>query len=384
MLSFGYRAGFGLLVQPMSETRGWGRDVLSLALAVQNLAWGLAAVVAGGIADRYGNLRVLLVGVVCYAAGMWGMAFATTQVQVISTTGLLVGAGVAGTSFGMVLPAFARAVPDEKRGWALGVGTAAGSLGQFLVVPLMQELIELVGWQQALQYLGLSALLMALLALPLAPYGGAASEDKGEVSGSMAEVLRRALGVRSYQLLVTGFFVCGFHVAFITVHMPGYLVDLGFDARVGAWSIGLIGLFNVIGAYCSGLASGRLPLRKILAFIYLGRVVAIGGFLLAPVSLASIVMFSALMGLLWLATVPPTSGLVAAFFGTRYMTLLYGIVFLSHQLGSFTGVWLGGWLYENVGSYDGIWIAGMVLGVAAAAMHWPIEERSHQARLKPA
>lgn len=383
MLSIGYRAGFGLFMQPMSEAREWGRDVLSLALAVQNLAWGIVGVVAGGIADRYGNLRVLLAGVVCYAVGMWGMAQAATEVQIISTTGLLVGAGVAGTSFGIVLPAFARAVPAERRGWALGVGTAAGSLGQFLVVPLMQELIELTGWLQALQYLGISALLMALFAIPLAPYGGA-SEGADPVPGSLTQVLRRALGVRSYQLLVTGFFVCGFHVAFITVHMPGYLVDLGFDARIGAWSISLIGLFNVIGAYCSGLASGRLPLRKILAFIYLGRVVAIGGFLFTPVSLASIVTFSALMGLLWLATVPPTSGLVAEFFGTRYMTLLYGIVFLSHQLGSFTGVWLGGWLYENVGSYDGIWIAGMILGVVAAAMHWPIEERSHLASLKAA
>ncbi len=375
MLSFGYRAGFGLFVQPMSEARGWGRDVLS--------AWGIVAVVAGGIADRYGNLRVLMAGVVCYAAGMWGMALATTDLQIVSTAGLLVGAGVAGTSFGMVLPAFTRAVPDHRRGWVLGVGTAAGSLGQFLVVPLIQGLIELTGWLQALQYLGASALIMALFAIPLAPYGGAA-ESADHIPGSLTEVLRRALGVRSYQLLVSGFFVCGFHVAFITVHMPGYLVDLGFDARVGAWSISLIGLFNIIGAYCSGLASGRHPMRKILALIYLGRVVAIGLFLLLPISLASIVTFSALMGLLWLATVPPTSGLVAEFFGTRYMTLLYGIVFLSHQVGSFTGVWLGGWLYENVGSYDGIWVAGMVLGVLAAAMHWPIEERSHLARLKAA
>lgn len=383
MLSFGYRAGFGLLVQPISEARGWGRDVMSLALAVQNLSWGVVAVIAGGVADRYGNMRVLLAGVICYALGMWGMAQATTAVGMVSTTGLLVGAGVAGTSFGIVLPAFTRAVPVEKRGWVLGVGTAAGSLGQFLVVPLMQELIALTGWMQALRYLAASALVMALLAIPLAPYGGASERDD-PVPGSMSQVLRRALGVRSYQLLIAGFFVCGFHVAFITVHMPGYLVDLGFDARVGAWSIGLIGLFNVVGAYCSGLASSRRPQRKILAGIYFGRAIVIGGFLLTPVSLTSVVIFSALMGLLWLATVPPTSGLVAEFFGTRYMTLLYGIVFLGHQLGSFTGIWLGGWLYENVGSYDGIWIAGIVLGLLAAAMHWPIQERSHLARLKAA
>ncbi len=381
MLSFGYRAGFGLFVQPISEARGWGRDALSLALAVQNLTWGVAAVVAGGLADRYGNLRVLLAGVACYAAGMWAMAHAATETQLMFTTGLLVGAGVAGTSFGIVLPAFVRAVPEERRGWALGLGTAAGSLGQFLVVPLMQELIELFGWSLALQCLGASALVMALLAMPLAPFGGAANKTN-PIPGSLSQVLRRAVGVRSYRLLVAGFFVCGFHVAFITVHMPGYLVDSGFDARVAAWSISLIGFFNVIGAYYSGLASGRHPLRKILAFIYLGRVIAIGLFLFTPLSLTSVVTFSALMGLLWLATVPPTSALVAEFFGTRYMTFLYGIVFLSHQLGSFTGIWLGGWLYENAGSYDGIWIAAMVLGALAAAAHWPIEERSHLESLK--
>ena len=383
MLSFGYRAGFGLFMQPMSEARGWGRDVLSMALAVQNLAWGLIAVLAGGVADRYGNLRVILSGVVLYAAGMWGMSQVTTEAGIISTAGLLVGAGVAGTSFGIVLPAFARAVPEDRRGWALGLGTAAGSVGQFLVVPVMQELIGRVGWMQSLQVLGLSAFVMVALALPLAPFGGA-SEGGDAPPIPMRRVLGRALGVRSYQLLVAGFFVCGFHVAFITVHMPAYLVDLGFDPRVGAWSISLIGLFNVVGAYASGIASGRHPQRKILAGIYLGRVVAIGLFLTIPISLGSVVIFSSLMGLLWLATVPPTSGLVAEFFGTRYMTVLYGLVFLSHQVGSFIGVWLGGWLYENVGSYNGIWIAGMVLGVVAALVHWPIEERSHATQLETA
>ena len=384
MLSFGYRAGFGLFVQPLSDAHGWGRDVLSLALAVQNLAWGVVAVFAGGLADRHGNLRVLLAGVACYAVGMWAMAHATTELAIVSTAGLLVGAGVAGTSFGIVLSAFTRAVPAERRGWVLGLGTAAGSVGQFLVVPLMQETIELTGWFRALQYLGASALLMALLVIPLAPYGGASETARDPIPGSLTQVLRRALGVRSYRLLVTGFFVCGFHVAFITVHMPGYLLDLGFEARVGAWSISLIGFFNIVGAYVSGLASSRRPMRKILAFIYLGRVGAIGLFLLAPPSLASVLAFSAVMGLLWLATVPPTSGLVAEFFGTRYLTFLYGVVFLSHQLGSFSGVWLGGWLYENVGSYDGIWMAGMILGVVAAALHWPIEERSHLKSLKAA
>jgi len=304
--------------------------------------------------------------------------------HIVSTAGLLAGTGIAGTSFGIVLPAFARAVPEKRRGWALGPGTAAGSFGQFLVVPLMQELIELAGWFQALQYLGLSALVMALLVLPLAPYGGASEASADEIPVSLRHVLLRSLRVPSYLMLVLGFYVCGLHLAFITVHMPGYVVDMGFDARVGAWSISLIGLCNVFGAYFSGIKSGRYSMRKMLTFIYVSRALCFALFLLVPISLASIIVFSAAMGFLWLATVPPTSGLVAVFFGTRYMTFLYGIVFLSHQLGSFTAVWLGGWLYSNFGIDDSIWLAGIALGLLAAALHWPIEERSHGGRLQAA
>lgn len=384
LLSFGYRSGFGLFLQPMSEARGWGRDVFSLALAVQNLFWGIVAVFAGGVADKYGNLRVMLFGVVCYAAGMWTMAHSTSEWEIISSAGLLVGSGIAGTSFGIVLPAIARAVPEDRRAWALGLGTAAGSFGQFLVVPVMQELIDLSGWFQALQIISISALVMALLALPLAPYGGPRQNHDKEIDVPLRKILFRALGVRSYLLLVFGFFVCGFHVAFITVHMPGYIVDLGFDPTVGAWSISLIGLFNVFGAYFSGVLSGKRQMRRILTYIYLGRVIAISLFLMLPVTLPSILVFSAIMGILWLATVPPTSGLVARFFGTRYMTFLYGFVFFSHQMGSFSGVWLGGYLYETSGHYQGIWIAGIILGLVAAALHWPIREHSHKAQLQTA
>ena len=382
MLSFGYRAGFGLFMQPMSEARGWGRDVLAMALAIQNLAWGVCAVIAGGLSDRYGNLKVILGGVALYAIGMWGMAYSTTPLAINSTAGLLVGAGVSGTSFGIVLPSLVKAVPENRRAWVLGVGTAAGSFGQFLVVPVIQGVVESVGWFQTLQFLSMSAFMMALLAIPLAQ-ASTASLDKasGTAPVSLIAVARSALKVRAYLLLLLGFFVCGFHVAFITVHMPGYVVDLGFSPQVGAWSISLIGLCNVIGAYYSGMLSGRMPMRKILTFIYLGRVVAITGFLLIPTSLASILIFSATMGFLWLATVPPTSGLVALFFGTRYMTFLYGIVFFSHQLGSASGVWLGGYLYERYGNYDGIWIAGIALGMLAAVLHWPIQERDHRASL---
>lgn len=377
VLSIGYRSGFGIFMQPISEAHGWGRSILSLALAIQNLAWGIIAVFAGGLADRYGNLKVLLVGVGCYVMGMWGMAYASTYLEMIATAGILVGAGIAGTAFGIVLPALVRAVPEDRRGWALGLGTAAGSFGQFLIVPVMQEMIDLAGWFRALQIIGLSGFIMAVLAIPLAPYSGSTDISGSDIKGSLWQIMLRALRVRSYRLLVAGFFVCGFHVAFITVHMPGYVVDLGFDPKVGAWSISLIGLCNIFGAYGSGILSGKRPMHSILTVIYLGRVVAILLFLFTPVSLLSILIFSAFMGFLWLATVPPTSGLVAVFFGTRYMTFLYGIVFLSHQVGSFIGVWLGGVLYESFGNYDGIWIAGAVLGLIAAGLHWPINEQSH-------
>lgn len=382
VLSFGFRAGFGLFMQPMTEAREWGRDVLALALAIQNLSWGVFAIVAGGLADRYGNLRVLLTGVVLYAAGMYFMAFSASEWQIISTAGLMVGAGVAGTSFGIVLPSIARAVPEEKRGWALGVGTAAGSFGQFLVVPLIQFLVDDVGWLLALQIMGVAGLLMAAFTVPLAGYGGASTEQATpDVERGMLELARNAFGVRAYVLLVTGFFVCGFHVAFITVHMPGYVVDLGFPASIGAWSISLIGLCNVIGSYYSGSLCGKIAMRKILTWIYLGRAVVITLFLVFPITVPSILLFSAAMGFLWLATVPPTSGLVALFFGTRYMTYLYGIVFFSHQLGSFSGVWLGGWLYETYGNYNGIWMLGIALGLLAAFVHWPISEKDHQDQL---
>lgn len=385
LLSFGYRAGFGLFLQPISEARDWGRDVLALALAVQNLAWGVFAIIAGGLVDKYGNLKVLLSGVFCYAIGMLAMAYSTSELAITSTAGLLVGAGIAGTSFGIVLPAFARAVPEEKQGWALGIGTAAGSIGQFLVVPFMQVTVDLFGWFQALQFLGLSAFLMTLFVLPLAKFGGPSEQEKhAEVSISLLSIIRNAFQVKAYVLLVFGFYVCGFHLAFITVHMPAYLVDLGFSAFVGAWSISLIGLCNVFGAYYAGVISSKRSKRKMLAAIYVTRAIAIAGFLSIPISVTSVLVFSAAMGFLWLATVPPTSGLVAQFFGLRYMTLLYGIVFFSHQVGSFTGVWLGGWLYENTGSYDGVWIAGIILGLVAAALHWAITEQDYSDRLQVA
>ena len=375
LLSFGYRSGFGLFVKPITDANGWGREVISVALAVQNLFWGIFAVFAGGIADRFGNLKVIFAGTLCYALGMLLMSGVDNPWMLNASTGLLVGAGVAGTSFGIVLPAMARAVGEERRQWALGLGTAAGSIGQFSVVPLAQLLIDSFGWTTALQILAGSSLSMALLAMPLAPYSGKQEAAEQIREQTVPQALQQAFACRSYVLLVSGFFVCGFHVAFITAHMPAFLSDIGFDASVGAWSISIIGLCNVCGAYLSGILSGRFLKRHVLVLIYLGRAVAITTFLLIPFSLVSVVLFSAVMGFLWLATVPATSGLVAVMFGTRYMALLYGIVFLGHQVGSFIGVWLGGWLFDTTGSYSVLWWLAVALGVTAAVVHWPIEER---------
>lgn len=374
LLSFGYRSGFGLFVKPITDANDWGREIISLSLAIQNLVWGVVAVFAGGLADRFGNVKVVVVGTLVYALGMYLMAGVDSPLMLHTSAGLLVGAGVAGTSFGIILPAMARAVGEERRQWALGMGTAAGSLGQFAVVPVAQSLISEFGWVNALYILSASCLFMALLAMPLAPYSGRQESQFAAMEQTISQALKEAFRHGSYMYLLLGFFVCGFHVAFITAHMPAFLSDAGFAPEVGAWSISIIGLCNVVGAYMSGHWSGSHPKKNILVFIYLGRAVAITAFLTLPFSLPSVLIFSAVMGFLWLATIPPTSGLVAVMFGTRYMALLYGVVFFSHQLGSFSGVWLGGWLYDNTGSYDAVWWAGIVLGVVAAVLHWPIRE----------
>ncbi|WP_104203738.1 MFS transporter [Billgrantia saliphila] len=375
MLSFGIRSSMGLFMQPISEANGWGRDLIGLALAIQNLAWGVIAVIAGGLADRFGTVRVVVAGAVLYALGLW-LTAGVEQIWVLNSgAGLLVGAGVAGTAFGIVLPAMARAVSEAQRQWVLGIGTAAGSMGQFLLAPVAQGLIDWLGWAGALNAMALLSLTMALLAMPLA------ASDRG--MNGMAEIaspeafrdtLRLARGHVSYWLLTLGFFVCGFHLAFITVHMPAFLGDAGFDAKVGAWSISLIGLCNVVGAFMAGVISSRVSKRLVLIVIYAGRAVAITLFMLLPLSLTTVLAFSCVMGFLWLATVPPTSGLVATMFGTRYMATLYGVVFLSHQIGSFTGVWLGGFLYETTGSYVAVWWSGVVLSLVTVALHWPIRE----------
>lgn len=374
LLSFGFRSGFGLFVKPITDANGWGRETISMALAIQNLFWGIVSVFAGGLADRFGNVKVIIGGTLLYSAGIWLTAGIESIWLLHSSIGILVGAGIAGTSFGIVLPAMARAVPPERRQWALGVGTSMGSLGQFAVVPAIQGLIDARGWTSALHILALTALFMAALAMPLAKYSGTSDNSGGTIQQTVGQALREAFGHGSYILLVSGFFVCGFHVAFITAHMPAFLTDAGFAPRVGAWSIALIGLCNVAGAYISGVVSGKVPKRHLLCLIYFARAVTITAFMLIPLTLVSVLTFSAVMGFLWLATVPPTSGLVAVMFGTRYMALLYGFVFLSHQVGSFIGVWLGGMAFDRTGSYDSVWWLGVGFSIMATLVHWPIRE----------
>ena len=370
VLSFGIRASFGLFLAPMSGDFGWGREVFAIAIAIQNLLWGLSQPVAGAVADRYGSGRVLAIGALLYAGGLFLMSGAGTPGLLILSTGVLVGIGVAGASFAIVLAAFARLVPEDKRSWALGLGTAAGSAGQFFVVPLGQAFISAYGWSMALTLLGF----MALIMVPLSTALTGRSQSGGAHQQSAGNALKEAFKHPSYILLTLGFFVCGFHVAFIQVHLPPYITDKGLDAGLAAWALAIVGGGNIIGALTSGMLGARFSKKYLLSGLYFARAVVITLFILLPISPASVLLFSGAMGLLWLSTVPLTSGLVAQFFGTRHMAMLFGMVFFSHQVGAFLGVWLGGALFDATGSYDVVWWVSVALGVAAAAVHWPIRE----------
>ena len=370
LLSFGLRAGFGLFLDPMSQDLGWGREVFALAIALQNLLWGVGQPFAGAIADRYGSGRVLASGAVLYGVGIYLMSQSSTPLELHLSAGLMVGLGLSGASFGVVLAALGRIVPEEKRSWIFGLGTAAGSLGQFLLVPVGQAFLAAYGWSFAL-------ILISLLAFAMVPMA-AALTGRTETLGphqSLGQALKEAGGHAGYLYLNGGFFVCGFHVAFIQTHLPAYVTDLGLAAEVGAWALALVGLFNIIGAYSSGVLGGRFSKKYLLSLIYLARAVAIALFVLLPPSVFTVLLFAAAIGLLWLSTVPLTSGLVVQIFGIRYMATLFGIVFLSHQVGAFIGVWLGGYLFDATGSYDVVWWIGVALGLMAALLHWPIDER---------
>lgn len=372
-LSMGVRHGFGLWLQPITQEMGWTRENFSFALAIQNLAWGLFGIFAGMAADRFGAFRVLLGGAVLYALGLAGMALSPTPFVFMLTAGLLIGAAQAGTTYAVVYGVIGRQIPAERRSWAMGVAAAAGSFGQFLMVPVEGWLISGFGWQQALLILGAAVLLIMPLALFLREPGfaGGAAPRREQTIG---QALREAFGYRSFQLLMAGYFVCGFQVVFIGVHMPSYLKDHGLSPQVASYALAIIGLFNVIGTYAAGALGQRLAKRHILAFIYLARSVAIVIFLWAPLTPMSVYIFSAVMGVLWLSTVPPTNAVLAQIFGVAHMSMLGGFVFFSHQIGSFMGVWLGGVLYDQTGSYDIVWYIAIALGLFAALVNLPVRE----------
>jgi predicted MFS family arabinose efflux permease len=381
IITFGVRTSFGLFTDPLTEARGFDREAFALAIAFQNLLWGLGQPFAGAIADRWGAGRVLAVGGLVYAGGVALMAQSTSPGVLTLTGGALVGLGVAGGSFTIVIAAFARLVSPDRRSWAMGLATAAGSMGQFLFAPLGQSFISAYGPVTALMLLSCILLFVPILALALT--GKGEDEDTGEEELSTRQALRAAVTHPSYLLLTCGFFVCGFHIAFISVHLPPYLTDQGFSKGLAAGALSLIGLFNVIGAYTSGILGGNHPRRLLLSGIYLGRGLAFATFLVLPISTASVLVFSALIGLLWLSTVPLTSGLVALMFGTRHIGMLFGVVFLSHQIGAFLGALLGGTIYESTGSYDTMWVLCILLSVFAAIVHLPIRERRATVAVAP-
>ncbi|KQM68668.1 MFS transporter [Xylophilus sp. Leaf220] len=373
-LSMGIRHGFGLWLQPITQEMGWTRQTFSFAIAVQNLSWGIFGIFAGMAADRFGAFRVLLGGSLLYALGLAGMASSPTPLMFILSAGILIGAAQAGTTYAVIYGILGRQIPAERRSWAMGVTAAAGSFGQFLMVPVEGQLIAQLGWHQALMVLAAAALLVVPLAFGLREPGFGAGAVRPVRDQTILQAFSEAFRYPSFQLLMAGYFVCGFQVVFIGVHMPSYLKDKGLSPEVASYALALIGLFNIFGTYTAGVLGQRMAKRKILAFIYLSRAVAITVFLLVPISPASVYVFSAVMGALWLSTVPVTNSAIAQIFGIQHLSMLSGFVFMGHQVGSFLGVWLGGLLYDRTGSYDVVWWLSIALGVFAALINLPVRE----------
>jgi MFS family permease len=372
----GVRTSLGLFTLPATADLGLSREAWGLAMAIQNLVWGIAQPFAGAIADRYGTARVVVFGLVTYAAGLALMVVSPNALALDLTAGVIMGVGIATSSFSIVMIAFGRNVPQEKRSFIFGVATAASSFGQFIFAPIGQGFIGAFGWQSALIYL---AVILALV-IPLAyALRGKTESATGVADLPFMTALSRAWGFGSYRLLVIGFFVCGFHLAFINVHMPAYLVQqCNLSPEVGSWSIAIIGLFNIAGSLTAGYLGSRLPKQLLLASIYFLRAIAIAAFVFFPVTPLTAYVFAAAIGFLWLSTVPLTAGLVSLFFGARYMGMLYGIAFLSHQVGSFVGVWLGGYVFDTTGSYSLVWYLGILLGLGSAAINLPIRETKYE------
>ena len=374
-INFGLRSSLGLFLKPVSETFGYGREVFAFSLALQNLFWGLSQPIAGAFADKFGTSRVIVLGTLFYSLGLYITATADSFMGLHIGAGILIGMGISGTGLGVVLPAMARMVSPEKRAMALGIGTAAGSAGQFLLIPVAREFLVAYGWQTALIIMAIGALSMILFSPVFKGDEIKNTTLDNEPSQTLKEALNEASGHIHYWLLIAGFFVCGFQLAFIVVHMPSYLADKGFDSSVAAASLSIIGLCNIFGSLISGHLSGIYSKKWILTYIYAARSIIIVLFLITPISTFTIYAFSFATGFLWLATVPPTSGLVAQMFGLRFMGTLYGIVFLNHQIGSFTGVWIGGYLFDTTGSYDQVWWWAAIIAAITALIHVYIDER---------
>lgn len=372
-LSMGIRHGFGLWLQPMTQAHDWSRQTFSFAIALQNAVWGLTGVFAGMLADRFGAYRVILAGAVLYCVGLLGMAHGDSPLLFTLSTGVLIGVAQAGTTYAVVYGVIGRNVSADKRSWAMGVAAAAGSFGQFLMVPVEGQLISQLGWQQALSILGWASLLIIPFAWGLREPGFGSGQATVRKQ-SIRHALQEAFTYPSFLLLMAGYFVCGFQVVFIAVHMPSYLKDQGMSPYVASYALALIGLFNIFGTYAAGVMGQKIAKRKILAFIYLTRAVAIALFLLVPLTPASVYLFSSVMGLLWLSTVPVTNATLAQIFGVAHLSMLSGFVFFSHQIGSFMGVWLGGLLYDRTGNYNTVWYIAIALGVFAALVNLPVKE----------
>ncbi len=372
VVSTGVRSSFGLFLPEMTQARGWSRETFSLAIALQNLMWGLGGSFLGAMADKYGSMRTLLLGGVLYVVGFLGMAWADSGTGLSLSAGVVMGVAIGGTSFGIVLAVLGRVVPADKRSLAFGVGVAAGSFGQFLFLPLAGQLILRIGWQDALLAHAAIAALIVVLALGVRDHEHAHAA-RAEIR--LGQALRGAIGDRNFHLLFWGYFVCGLQVVFIALHLPSYLLDKGMSVNVGANAVALIGLFNVIGSLASGALGQRYPKKWLLAAIYVVRSIVIGLFLLAPLTVASVYLFSAAMGVLWLSTVPLTNALVGQRWGVHVLGLLGGVVFFGHQIGSFLGAWLGGVFFDRFGNYDYAWAMIIAFGLFAAVMHAPIDQR---------
>jgi MFS family permease len=378
LIAFGPRSTLGFFLTPMSNANHWGRDVFAVALAIQNLLWGAGQPIAGILADRFGPPRVLCAGALLYALGLVLMSHSTNAPTLDLSAGVLLGFGLSGSSFMVVLAAFGKLLPPHLRSTAYGAGTAAGSFGQFLYSPLAVLLMDHVGWQQTLTIFAVSMLAVLPLSLALATPKMQTKQAPGAVqaaSQSLRQALAEAFSQRSYVLLVLGFFTCGFQLQFITVHLPSYLIDRGLSATIGGWTIASIGLFNIIGSLASGWLGDRMPKRYLLSFIYFARAAAILAFIWFPITPATCVAFGATMGLMWLSTVPPTNGIIVVLFGTQWLATLAGLAFFSHQVGGFLGVLLGGIVFARTGSYDAVWWLAIAFGVISALINLPIVEK---------